>query len=261
MDGQDRLMQHLKDTVKCVRELNQIVSTMPQKEEFFFQNPVASLAEEIKHNQQMISEHYNKSVERVNAAIAEIETLLEKKSSGKTEQALPTKEEIHSLLLNLWKGKPKTRAPPIPNYCGCYAYRAKTTSPNNFICANTGNSFVLMIVYKFENDLVYAYDPDDPNDPVRIIKLTADKWTPLPTIIPEKPLARWEYAKQTKVLALCPTNDTWSTNFYPAVVISRPCDSVGDEEVKRGYKLDFGDEEYIVPEQYVVNFPDNWKPK
>ena len=263
-DENAKLLKNIKDIVSCINDLNALSTAIPKKADTFAAAPNLQVADEIHSMQAKVEMSYNESIEKVDLAISTIEELLKKQSNGHEEQRLPTAEEINSLLLNLFKGNPKTRSPPIPNYCGCYASRLKQPSPNQFICANLGGQrFVLMIVFKYDEATkkVTAYDPTDQSMPIKLIELGNDQWTPLPTIIPEKPLARWEHAKKTEVLALCPSNDDWSTNFYPATVISRPCDQASEfpEETRRGYRLDFDDAQYTVPEQYVVSYMDSWK--
>lgn len=263
-DENTKLLKILRDIVTGINDINALSTEIPKKTDSFTANPNLQTAEDIHSMQAKMESTYKESIDKVDLAISSIEELIRKQSDGHEEQRLPTSEEINSLILNLFKGNPKTRSPPIPNYCGCYASRLKQPSPNQFICAHLGSMrFVLMIVYKFDDATkkVTAYDPTDQSMPINLIELGNDQWTPLPTIIPEKPLARWEHAKKTDVLALCPSNDGWSTNFYPATVISRPCDQATEypEETTRGYKLDFGDAIYTVPEQYVVSYVDSWK--
>ena len=75
-----------------------------------------------------------------------------------------------------------------------------------------------MMVYKYENDTVYIIDTYANSSTTDVIELKSDQWTPLPTIIPEKPTARWEHAKNDKVLALMPVER--SRTFFPAIVIA-----------------------------------------
>ncbi|EAY21641.1 hypothetical protein TVAG_014080 [Trichomonas vaginalis G3] len=256
------LMTKLKETINYVTTLNQLVTQIKQIETDFYQNPGQGIAKECETYQGIIGQTYDKSIDSVNTTINAIEQILEQrsKSGSRVETSMPTREELDGLLLNLFHGKPKTRHAPIPNYCGCYAYRSRTPSQNQFVCANINRQFLLMMVYKYENDTVYVIDPYTNSSNTDVIELKSDQWTPLPTIIPEKPIARWEHAKNAKVLALMPAEG--SRTFFPATVIARPYDIVsdGNPDQIRGYQLDFGDDDpRIIPEQFVVNFPENWK--
>jgi hypothetical protein len=172
--------------------------------------------------------------------------------------SLPSREEVLAMMNSFFKGVIKKRNAPIPTYCGCYAWRNPVAQPGHFVCANLRNSYILMIVVQFENEICSVFDPTDVDDGIKIVELKKDEWTPLPTIIPEKPLKRWEHAKDSSVLSLWPNGDEWTTEFYKAVVRLQPCERPDNEE--RGYSLDFGDDSpVIVPEKFVVAFPESWK--
>lgn len=176
---------------------------------------------------------------------------------------LPTKEEIQILMHDFYTSKIRLRVSPIPIFCGCYSCRDKNRlKEGNFICARIDENYILMIVlyYDKENKICSAYDPADvDHDKINVVKLQYDDWTPLPTDIPEKPIKRWEHAKDSTVLSLWPIQDgTWTSVFYKATVKLQPCERADNEE--RGYELDFGDNQiHIVPEKFVVTFPDNWQ--
>lgn len=115
-----------------------------------------------------------------------------------------------------------------------------------------------MIVVQFENDVCSVFDPTDVDDGIKLIHLKKDEWTPLPTVIPEKPLERWEHGKETTVLLLWPNGGECTTEFYRATVEQQPCERANDGE--RGHSLDFGDgSPVIVPGKFVVACPEIWK--
>lgn len=263
MQGKE-LTQKLNEMMSSVNELNTFLSILSKRESSFYQNPNQIVHEEILVLEKRITENYRNSLEGVSSLISIVESHLisNPPQDNGTSTFLPSKEEVQSQLTNLFKGKIKTRQAPIPVNCGCYAYRVKTPNPGHFICVNVKKQFFLMIVYHYENEICRAYDPVDIDNGIKLIELTNDEWTPLPTIIPERPLARWEHSRASKVLALWPNGEDWTTAFYPAQVISRPCDQT-DQEVEekgRGYELDFGDETvFTVPEQFVVSLPESWK--
>jgi hypothetical protein len=172
---------------------------------------------------------------------------------------LPNRDEVQRMMQEFFKGKIKRRSAPIPTYCGCYAFRNPTPASNAFICANIKGTYQLMIVLGSDNDICTAYDPTEVEGGIKLVQMTKDEWTPLPTVIPEKPIKRWEHARECQVLSLWPSEaNDWTTVFYKAVVKLQPCDRPESEE--RGYALDFGEGNVKnVPEAFVVTFPDNWK--
>ena len=120
-----------------------------------------------------------------------------------------------------------------------------------------------MAVLNKENDILNVYNPYDAQ--MELVKINAEQWTHLPRFVPEKPLSRWEHAKNADVLAIHPSDyrnfvEKESILFQKAKVISRPSEQ-SDEEVKneRGYTLRYDDGEYVVPEKFVVTILDQWK--
>lgn len=115
---------------------------------------------------------------------------------------------------------------------------------------------ILMIVWKCDaENTCSVYDPTDIEAGIQIIEIDRKNVTPLPVIIPDKPLRRWEHAENAEVLSLWPNGDDWTTEFYKARVVKRPCDRV--DEPERGYELEFekGAEHVIVPEKFIAVFP------
>jgi hypothetical protein len=172
------------------------------------------------------------------------------------------------MLKTFFIGKIKTRGSPMPIYCGCYAWKVKNPHYGHFICARMNGSFLLMIVSSFEHQICSAFDPTNIADGIKLISLVEEDWTPLPTVIPDRPLGRWEHSKDAVVLSLwneTGSDDGWSTEFFTAKVVARPSDRAGESE--RGYLLNFcesvneRDAVRIVPEQFVVGFPNEWKKK
>jgi hypothetical protein len=115
---------------------------------------------------------------------------------------------------------------------------------------------MLMIVVKVDKEVCSAVDPTAGD--IQVVELGKNDWTPLTTVIPEKPQKRWEHANGAEVLSLNPSGKEWTTEFYRAKVRVQPCERPDDEE--RGYILDFGDGEKVsIPEKFVVYVPDPWK--
>ena len=260
------LIQKINETIINVNDLNTNLQILSKKENNFYQNPVPSLVDEIQNLEIKISDCYSSSINNVSTVISILDLLLTQNHTESTgnSQTLPSKEEVINLMTNFFKGKIKTRPAPIPVNCGCYAHRQKNPNYGQFICVNQKTQFILMIVLHCENDICSAYDPTDIENGIHSIQLSSEQWTPLPTIIPERPLARWEHTRGSKVLSLWPNGSDWTTVFYLATVISRPCDQTDqDTELKgRGYELDFGDESiHTVPEQFIAYLPPNWNIK
>lgn len=256
----DQLWKELKQTVSDISLLNSLIDQIKMKENEFLQKKDQNTANDCQSFYMMIDQSYEHSINRVNNALSLLDTVFEQNSHQDkiTENILPSNAQIRDMLMNFYHGKPKTIVAPVPNFCGCHSNRIKTPSPNQFICARVDDQFKLMVVFKFQTDTVYAFDPySDPND---LKELKPDQWAALPTILPDKPIARWEFARNNKVFALLPIKN--SNTFHPATVISRPVDHVNSENPtqERGYILDFGEDigSHLVPEQFVVMPNSNW---
>jgi hypothetical protein len=178
-------------------------------------------------------------------------------STPSVDSSAPTLEDAKSQLVRFFQEPIRKKNAPLPPYTGCRAFRnMKDVSQGAFICANHRDSFMLMIVVKVESDVCAAVDPTAGD--IQVVDLGKNDWTPLTTVIPEKPQKRWEHASGAEVLSLYPNGDEWTTEFYRAKVRVQPCERPDDEE--RGYLLDFGDGEKVsVPEKFVISVPDWWK--
>jgi hypothetical protein len=222
---------------------------------------IPSKLSELQRLHRMIDQQYVETQQNVRELLQFTESLLTQSretslpSNGPT---LPSREEVQSMMNGFFKSGIRKRSAPIPTFCGCYAWRNPVVHYGHFVCGNIRNSYILMIVVQFENESCSVFDPTDVDDGIKLMELRKDEWTPLPTVIPEKPLKRWEHGKDTTVLSLWPNGDEWTTEFYKATVRLQPCERLENEE--RGYSLDFGDDSpVIVPEKFVVAFPEQWK--
>jgi hypothetical protein len=178
-------------------------------------------------------------------------------STPSIDSSVPTPEDAKSQLARFFQEPARKKNAPLPPYTGCWAFRnTKDVSQGAFVCANYRDSFMLMIVVKVENEVCSAVDPTAGN--IEVVDLSKTDWTPLTTVIPEKPQKRWEHTTGTEVLSLFPNGKEWTTEFYRAKVRVPPCERREDGE--RGYILDFGDSAKIsVPEKFVVSVPEQWK--
>jgi hypothetical protein len=171
--------------------------------------------------------------------------------------SLPSASEVQRNLLDFFRGDIKRMIAPIPNYAGCYARRIPNVAPGSFVCARLRNAYVLMVMWRSDGNAYDLYDPGDLSDGVKPVTLPKEDWTPLPTIITEKPLKRWEYSKNSPVLALRRSGDAWTTEFFQAVIAQQPCERPDEEP--RGYRLRFEDGEQIVPEKFVAVYSEEWR--
>ncbi|KAK8887244.1 hypothetical protein M9Y10_038282 [Tritrichomonas musculus] len=217
---------------------------------------------EIRKFNGLIVKQYEASINSAKDLIQYVGQMIQEANKEKpvsNEQKIPTKAEITAIMHDFFTSKIKTKQSPMPVYCGCYAANYKVPKEGHFVCARIDGNFFLMIVLNYADGICSVYDPTDVESDIKIIQLKNDDWTPLPTIIPERPAKRWEHSKGSTVLSLWPIQDgSWTTAFYPATVKLQPCERA-DADV-RGYELDFGDNQlHVVPEKFVVTFPEQWQ--
>lgn len=173
---------------------------------------------------------------------------------------LPTRQEAERRLKEYFEPMP-TKGPPLAIWAGCYARKILDKAEQqkrligSFICARVYDTFALRVFLQWgEAGGCTAFDPTSANP--RVEKFEPGEWTPLPIVIPEKPLKRWEHVAGTNVLTAIKRNGEWTTVFFKAVVKTSPTDRPDGGE--RGYELTFENESIIVPEQYVVQMPPDW---
>ncbi|KAH0786726.1 hypothetical protein GPJ56_009358 [Histomonas meleagridis] len=246
----------------CIENLNNSIKSIAAKEKKLQStrdiNQKKHIIEDIHSLNTAITQEYHEAFCIVPQFIKYINTLLaqnpiEDNSSGPN---LPSKDEVTDLLNDFFKSKIKTMS-MNPPYCGCYAYKNKK-NPGKYICARYNNSYILMVILSNDGETCVAYDPTDIDNGIKAIQLKDEDWTPLTTVIPQKPIKRWEHAKNSLVLSLYKTDEQWSTVFYKATVKLQPNEKPPDEE--RGYTLDFGDDNIQnVPEKFVTIYPKNWQ--
>jgi hypothetical protein len=260
---QERFVKALRETRINIDSLNHSLKSMESREASIQQptTDIQSRMAEIQRLHRTIDQQYSETQQGIRDLLQLTEALLaqvQQPPAPPGGPTFPTREDVQQMMNAFFKGGIKKRSAPIPTYCGCYAWKNHVVQSGHFVCANIRNSYILMIVVHFDNDVCSVFDPTDVDDGIKITDLKKDEWTPLPTVIPEKPLKRWEHGKETTVLSLWPNGEEWTTEFYKATVRLQPCERPDHEE--RGYSLDFGDgSTVIVPEKFVVAFPDNWK--
>ncbi|OHT07851.1 hypothetical protein TRFO_23796 [Tritrichomonas foetus] len=258
---QDELVTNLEMIHKNIKDLNHNIITLSKSEHDFNQNPSLLIIDTIDKQEVTIANSFHSIVKHFKETLLILNSLINEEENQIVNNSLrvPTTGEIQTMLNEFLKGNIKRCSAPYPTNCGCYAQKIKKPHPGDFICANYNNSFILMIVLKFEKQICYVCDPTTNESKLAIIELKIDDWTPLPTIIPETPISRYEHWRQSEVLALWQENGEWTTVFYPAKVVKRPSDKPSDDQV-RGYTLDFGENMVInVPEQFIVWYPESWQ--
>jgi hypothetical protein len=260
----ERFLRKLTEARGNIDSLAHSIKSMEAREVSIQQHPtdIQSKVGEVQRLHRTIDQQYLDTQQCIRDLLQLGETLLTQSQATSTPSgrpSLPSRDEVQAMMNTFFKGGIKKRIAPIPTYCGCYAWRNPVAHYGHFVCANLRNSYILMIVVQFENDVCSVFDPTDVDDGIKIIELKKDEWTPLPTVIPEKPLKRWEHAKESTVLSLWPNGEEWTTEFYKATVKLQPCERPDHEE--RGYLLDFESDvsPVIVPEKFVVAFPDGWR--
>ncbi|KAK8889710.1 hypothetical protein M9Y10_034463 [Tritrichomonas musculus] len=261
----NKLIPQIKQTKEKIHSLNEKIKQMAEHESHFLSNQDESQYNEINRTYHLIFGGFQDSIEAVQQMVNVLKVLRDEfNTSPSDELQLPTTEKIKQMLRSFFKGSIKTKASPLPLYCGCYAYKLKDLKEGNFICARIISSdnkphYYLYIVAKYANDICEAYDPEKADTEMKLISLKEGEWTPLPTVIPERPLKRWEHSKDSEVLSLFQEDDEWTTEFYPAKVLVIPWQRQNEDI--RGYELEFegSSSKHIVPENFIVQYSKMWK--
>lgn len=264
-----RFFKKISETFASIDLINKLIKGVENLETSFRANKTSANADKLIRGVETLEAKYESSLTNVSQLIDMIDNMIKKSSPANDSIAtsLPSPESVNDMVKNFFMEKIKTRPSPTPIFAGCYAYKNKNPKPNSFICARYNDFFPLMITLAYDQQtriltLINATDVEV--NGVQPIQLTSlDDWTPLPTIIPDKPIGRWEHSKNSEILSLYKQNerdDSWTNRFFKATVIKRPCDK-SQEPGERGYLLDFGENiQQNVPEQFVVNLPESWKP-
>lgn len=261
-----QLYSKIKETLVSIETLNDLIKGVENNESSFRSNPISSNADKLLRGVETMETNYEISLTNINQLIVLIDNMI-KKSTPKDDStitSLPSPESVNDMVKNFFMDKIKTRS-PVPPFAGCYSYRQKTPKPYSFVCGKYNDFFPLMLTISFDpkTDMLTVIDSTDvDSNGVKTIELKSlNDWTPLPSVIPDKPIGRWEYSKNSTVLSLykqSEAGDSWTNRFFKATVIKRPCDKAHDQE-ERGYILDFGDGiQQNVPEQFVVNYSESW---
>ena len=250
----------LKQADSILQELNSLLALSVNKEETFIRTPSQSLLTEIKDIRSTTLDQFEKSARSIDETLRLIEELIIQKSSNEIPQnsLLFSKKEISHMVYQLFKTPIKTIGIPIPRDVGCNAYRKRKIERGEFVCAKVApNDFQLMIAIKQNGSNLLCVAPANET---AIMEFSESEWTALPTLVPQKPSARHEFAKNAQVLALVAGSDEYvQTAFVPGVVVSKPSDPQPEGFLETVYSIKIEDESVWVPQKFVIKYPDNWK--
>jgi hypothetical protein len=75
-----------------------------------------------------------------------------------------------------------------------------------------------MIVIHYQSDEIRIADNQaDVENSVESVELKGNVWTSTPTVIPDRPLTRWEFSRESLILVLWkPSEGDWITQIYEA---------------------------------------------
>lgn len=246
----------LRETVTSIKNLDLIATQALAKEIEFDSVPTQNSYSDCKNMYKQVNESLTTTINKLMETIDAVDVLLNQKKDQLEikDDSIPTQPEIEGLLMKLFRGKPKEAGSPIPQYCGRFAYKIPEFKQNHFLCARISQQFVLVIVFKQVKDTVTVYDPYDTYPP-KLMDLNKSEVTPLPTIIPFRPMPRWEFTIGNNVLFILP--EPHSKYFHSARVIKRP----SDNKDSRDYwlEVDGSGEQISVPEQFVVEYHKRWR--
>lgn len=261
-----KIIPQVQNTKEKINHLNEQIRQTSEREAHLSTAHDDNQIKEISRSHHLVFGCFLDSISNVDQLISILENLRNEIiiEQSKSELQLPTTDKIRQMLKVFFEGSIKTRAAPIPTSCGCYAHRNKEMKEGNFICARIMASdnkphYYLYIVAKYANNICEAYDPEKADQEMNLISLKDEDWTPLPTFIPERPLKRWEFSKDTPVLSLFPELDYWTTEFYQAKVLVLP--SQRQNADVRGYELEFegSSSRHVVPEKFIVTYSKQWQ--
>lgn len=267
---EDESSRRLKQMVECaicaITRLNECLISIEQTEQRFARDPTHVTIDAQKLEAE-VRKQYRQGIERIQSVLNYEMTTPDIPVGTPTTDA-----DLHNLLRKYFLEEIKTKGTPTPSSCGCWARKVTEYRPGNIICARSDGKFRLMIVKEWTPQLILAYDMSDStatDGNYKVCELQPEDTTLLPTMIPRKPVARWEHTTRSTVLALPIERDmkSWPTIFEQAIVVSRPCDGHYDEGTgareKRGYLLEFieGPDTVrrVVPEQFVAYYRENWQ--
>ena len=232
-------MYELKTSLETLQrdldELDGCILKLDESEQEFNSKPSLLMIDSIDKQEIKISTMFHNTSKHFKNVLSILDSLIvdDKNSKDAEYFHVPSMNEAQVIINEFFKGNVKKASHPIPFNCGCCADKIKSPHPGDFICARCHNSFFLMIVWKFENQICYVFDPTALESGVNIIELHLEDWTPLPTSIPEIPTPSYEYSKSEDVLSLWKADNTeWTTEFYKAKVLLRPSDKMNENRVK-----------------------------
>ena len=254
--SEEAVLSRLSETWRGIEELNSVLRSIQSCVE---QKNSQAVPGELERIRSKVEERYDQALGSVTDVLQLVSSILNRpREAAPLRTGAPSPDDVHTMMLNFFKKELPTRSPPLPTHCGCYAHKISAPEWGQFVCAHVKESFILMIVVKAqENGECSVFDPADVGGGVNVIELQRENWTALPTVIPMRPLQRWEFPVGAEVLSLWPNGEEWTTEFYRATVVSTPHQRRKADD--RGYELSFDGEVKVVPEKFVVALKKEWK--
>ena len=254
----EAVLCRLRETWQRVDDLNGLLRSIPSCIQQ--QNRPAEIQRELDRLRTRIQDQYEQSIEAVTDMLRTVSNIMNHPPDAlPTSTDLPSRETVRDLVHSFFTDPIETRSSPLPIHSGCYSYRISHPIYGQYVCGRLNGSFILMIVINCSSETgkCSVFDPADIDNGINVIELSAEDWIALPTVIPARPVMRWEFPVGTEVLALWPNGSEWTTEFYKARVVSPP--HARGEDAERGYELSFDEEVKVVPEKFVVKMKDEWK--
>jgi hypothetical protein len=275
MSAADQIPRGLDELFSSVSGLNEALRTVSQISRGFMDSSRAADrkahddARRIRMLDEKIQKFYATSTDQVNALLEKLNSAMTDRVSGASgDKQIPDVRDVPKIMHSFFFRQLKTRTSPQPNHCGCYAYK-RAAHAGDFICARDHGLFCLMIIISCEVEgNCTAFHPTDLENGIQAVEISKEDFTLLPIVLPDRPLRRWEHARDTIVLSLWNENEEsdveaearWTTEFFKARVVEQPCDNESESR-PRGYILDFGEERpnhRLVPEKFVVQKREGW---
>jgi SAGA-associated factor 29 len=144
------------------------------------------------------------------------------------------------------------RGMPYPPLCGALPQEKGEILPLlSFVASKIGADWVLCYIASCD-DTGYLICDAESDSSASSIHTGFNQVIPLPTSLPDRRCRAAEFPVKTRVLALWPEKESWTTVFYGATVTKPP------SETGEGYRLKFDGASKVttvVPEAYVIIFP------
>lgn len=244
---------NLSNASRSLLSLTQMLDQTAAMEKSFFLNPDQKIAGNLKNQYKSALVGYDEAIGRLDLAIKSLSEKVSKSQNITPDSGYPINKRINKILYKYFKEQPKyTKDQKLLRFAGVNAKKIETLEPGDLVCANTDESTYRLLIVKSPKGNSYDFlDPSGDSENSDCISLPKEKWTPIPKYFVEKVHPRYEFTKNSSVLAILDYKDN-GLSFSRATVVERPSDRK-DQDSSRGYILFFDDgERSFVPEQFVV---------